>query len=140
MSEEKFQHEADRWMLQAGADLEAATISARGGSHEWACFQAQQAAEKALKALWYSGRHDPWGHSLVRLVNEHPAATIRNLLVSALLEHASTLDQYYLPTRYPNGLPDLTPHEVYTGRQAEVAITTARGIIEKVTEIRTRQG
>ncbi len=22
------------------------------------------------------------------------------------------LDQYYIPTRYPNGLPDLTPGEV----------------------------
>jgi HEPN domain-containing protein len=41
------------WFEQAKADLRAAELSASGGAHEWACFQAQQAGEKALKALLY---------------------------------------------------------------------------------------
>ncbi|WP_211230153.1 HEPN domain-containing protein [Desulfovirgula thermocuniculi] len=36
-------------------DLEQAEDSRRAGRHEWACFAAQQAAEKAVKALHLSG-------------------------------------------------------------------------------------
>lgn len=39
---------------QAEADLRAADHSMAGGSYEWACFQAQQAGEKALKAYLYA--------------------------------------------------------------------------------------
>jgi len=45
--------EAERWLAQALRDLEASKNSARSGFHEWACFQAQQAAEKAVKALFH---------------------------------------------------------------------------------------
>src|SRR5713226_310359 len=59
------------WFEQAEADLRAAELSASGGANEWACFQAQQAGEKALKALLY-GRGIPLilTHSLRRLVRE----------------------------------------------------------------------
>jgi HEPN domain-containing protein len=43
---------ADRsrdWLMQAGRDLEQARDSRASGRHEWACFAAQQAAEKAVK-------------------------------------------------------------------------------------------
>ncbi|GGM97869.1 hypothetical protein GCM10007092_09440 [Thermus composti] len=39
------------WLLQAEKDLEMAEIAKGAGRHEWACFAAQQAAEKAVKAL-----------------------------------------------------------------------------------------
>jgi len=39
------------WLRQAHRDLEQAEDSRRTGHHEWACFAAQQAAEKAVKAL-----------------------------------------------------------------------------------------
>lgn len=42
---------ASDWFRQAERDLEQAVASARDGLHEWACFAAQQAAEKAVKAL-----------------------------------------------------------------------------------------
>lgn len=133
MSAEKRKHEAERWLSQARSDIAAAELSAAGASFEWACFQAQQAAEKALKAYWLSGGHDPWGHSLLRLVREHPEAPSSNVF-DGLEEHASALDQYYIPTRYPNGLPDLTPHEVYSERQAAAAIASARRIIHRMEE------
>lgn len=38
------------WLDQAGWDLELARHAASGAFHEWACFAAQQVAEKALKA------------------------------------------------------------------------------------------
>jgi HEPN domain-containing protein len=40
--------EWERWLAQARWDLKAARDSAAAGNFEWACFQAQQAAEKAL--------------------------------------------------------------------------------------------
>ena len=39
------------WLNQAQRDLEQAEDSRRAGRHEWACFAAQQSAEKAVKAL-----------------------------------------------------------------------------------------
>ncbi len=42
---------APDWMKQAIRDLEHAEESRRTGRHEWACFAAEQAAEKAVKAL-----------------------------------------------------------------------------------------
>jgi HEPN domain-containing protein len=39
------------WLAQAERDLEQAEASQREGRHEWACFAAQQAAEKAVRAL-----------------------------------------------------------------------------------------
>ncbi|HUX99148.1 MAG TPA: HEPN domain-containing protein [Candidatus Deferrimicrobium sp.] len=42
-----------RWFSQAKFDLEAAKVSLNAGNYEWACFQAQQAGEKALKSYLY---------------------------------------------------------------------------------------
>ncbi|HDL85732.1 MAG TPA: HEPN domain-containing protein, partial [Candidatus Acetothermia bacterium] len=39
------------WLTQAHRDVEQAQDSRAAGRHEWACFAAQQAAEKAVKAL-----------------------------------------------------------------------------------------
>ena len=53
---------ADRsgdWMRQAEGDLEHAGLSACEGDYEWACFAAQQAAEKAIKAVYYFHHGDP---------------------------------------------------------------------------------
>jgi HEPN domain-containing protein len=46
-----------------------------------------------------------------------------------LREVAQQLDQYYIPTRYPNGLPGGVPAEVFTKRQADEAATGARDIL-----------
>ncbi|MBC7227678.1 MAG: HEPN domain-containing protein [Thermoflexales bacterium] len=40
------------------------------------------------------------------------------------------LDQDYIPPRYPNGLPDGIPQEVYTADQAQDALAGARKILE----------
>lgn len=39
------------WLTQAVHDLDQARSSMAEGRHEWACFAAQQCAEKAVKAL-----------------------------------------------------------------------------------------
>ena len=63
--------EWERWLAQARWDLKAARDSAAAGNFEWACFQAQQAAEKALKSFLYRAGAEPFAlHSLRRLVAE----------------------------------------------------------------------
>ncbi|ESO89577.1 hypothetical protein LOTGIDRAFT_164873 [Lottia gigantea] len=48
--------EARRWYKQARFDIEAAEESHNQGSnnYNWICYMCQQAAEKALKAVWYT--------------------------------------------------------------------------------------
>ncbi len=52
MSQSRNQYEAERWLLTAKEDLLATETLASAGIYALACFHAQQAAEKALKALW----------------------------------------------------------------------------------------
>lgn len=128
MSDEKRAHEAGRWLSQAKADLKAAQASRQAGSFEWSCFQCQQSGEKALKAVWMAAGYDPWGHSLIRLVDEYPDPSRRSDL-RGCLEQARLLDKLYIPTRYPNGLPDLTPSEVYAEPDAAAALQAAERIL-----------
>lgn len=60
---------AQDWFRQAEKDLEQAGESQESGRHEWACFAAQQAAEKAVKALHLSYNQESWGHMVARLLS-----------------------------------------------------------------------
>jgi HEPN domain-containing protein len=118
---------AARWLAQARSDLAFAELGLREGFFAQACFVCQQAAEKALKALHYlGGARVVLGDSLVELLDpllaEHHA-------LADLREAAQQLDQYYVPTRYPNGLPGGVPAEVFTKRQAEEAVGLAHRFI-----------
>jgi len=48
------------WLAQAIRDLEHARSSKSEGRHEWACFAAHQAEEKAVKALHLSLGQEAW--------------------------------------------------------------------------------
>ena len=64
MSAEKNIREASRWLATADGDLEAAVILKETGKFAHSCFHAQQAGEKAIKALWFFADANPWGHFL----------------------------------------------------------------------------
>jgi HEPN domain-containing protein len=117
----KPRHEAERWLQTAKEDLDAAKVLKEPGKHAQACFFAQQSGEKALKAMWYVADQDPWGHSIQRLVSEFPDPEAFEKLDDWLVR-AAELDRYYIPTRYPNGLPDLTPGQSYFPQDSERAI------------------
>ncbi len=121
--------EATRWLAQAKWDLKASRDSAAAGNYEWACFQAQQAAEKALKSFLYGAGAEPFAlHSLRRLLAECEAVRAD----FAHVRGAAELDRYYIPTRYPNGLPDDVPHDYYTAEAAHECLTLASSVIEFV--------
>ena len=114
------------WFNQASKDLEQAEDSRRGGRHEWACFAAQQAAEKAVKALHLSLGQEAWGHLIARLMEELPEGT---KVTPDLIEKARVLDSFYIPTRYPNSHPEGAPFENFGALQSEAAIQHASEIL-----------
>ena len=124
--------EAERWLGQARADLAAGKDSRMAGHHEWACFQAQQSAEKALKAaLYLRGVRAILSHSLVEVLRE-----VRRLDPGfpPLDEGCRFLDAVYIPTRDPNGLPGAqTPAEFYTRAEADRCISFAESILREAT-------
>jgi HEPN domain-containing protein len=120
---------AQDWFQQAERDLEHAESSRTSGHHEWACFAAQQAAEKAVKALHLSLRQEAWGHVVANLLRRLPETVDTP---DELIERASVLDNFYIPSRYPNSHPEGAPFEHFGSIQSENALTYARSIIEFV--------
>jgi HEPN domain-containing protein len=115
------------WLAQAVRDLEQAHSSRTEGRHEWACFAAQQAAEKAVKALHLALGQEAWGHVVARLLNELPIRPSEDLI-----EKAKVVDNFYIPTRYANGHPEGAPFQHYGKIQSEEAIRYAGEILEFV--------
>ena len=70
MSTEKNIREAKRWLTTAEDDNDSAVILKENGKFAHSCFHAQQAGEKALKAIWYFADADPWGHSIKKLIED----------------------------------------------------------------------
>ncbi len=117
------------WFRQAKRDLDHARESAVNGKHEWACFAAQQAAEKAVKALHLSLGQEALGHMVSKLIQELPKEIE---LPDELLDKARTLDNSYITARYPNGHPEGSPFEYFGRKQSEEAIAYASEIVEFV--------
>ncbi len=121
--------EARRWFLQAKHDLDDAYFSLEGERFNLACFLSQQAAEKALKAYLIANKQEPWGHSVAELCE---AASINDADFKNIKKRAATLDTYYIPTRYPNGLPGGIPSEAYQKEDAEKALSICNEVIDLV--------
>lgn len=107
--------------------MEKARMDLKWNYHEWACFTAQQAAEKAVKSLFQYIHADAWGHSVSGLMKELPdnIKPGENLIEGAIL-----LDRFYIPTRYPNGFDRGMPKDYFTKKDAENACEAAKEIIE----------
>ena len=134
MSTDKALYEARRWLETAREDLDAARTLMESGKFSHSCFFSQQAGEKAVKVLRFFLGEDPWGHSIQKLIAElaDPGAHER---LQPLLEAGAQLDRFYIPTRYPNGLPDLTPGQVYFKQDAELCLESLRRLLSAVEDL-----
>ena len=115
------------WLRQAQRDLEQAEDSRRAGRHEWACFAAHQAAEKAVRALHHRRCQDVWGHVVAELLRNLPEDIA---VPDGLLEKARVLDNFYVPARYPNGHDQGAPFEHYGPLQSEQGVRYAGEIVQ----------
>jgi len=130
--------ESDRWLEQARRDLGDAEYAEAGARWNLACFLAQQAAEKALKAYLYArGAEAVWGHSVAELCHD---AAAQDPAFAELGTEAAALDQYYIPTRYPNGLPGGIPADAYVEADAARAVALSARVLDRVAERRQQPG
>lgn len=121
------------WMAQARSDLDHARHDAEAEFYEWACFSAQQAAEKAVKAVVQHLGGEAWGHSVADLLRE---LADRHDVFDDLLDGALELDKSHpdsgrdeVPTRYPDAHPSGSPRERYTHSEAQRHIDHAERIL-----------
>lgn len=125
--------EGRRWLAQAKEDLRWTRHLAEEGAYYLACFLAQQVAEKAIKAFLYAqGLEVVLGHSVERLCT---AAAQYEPEFGERVRSWSILDGYYVPTRYPNGLPDGIPADVFTEKAANDAAHLAGEVVDFVYQL-----
>lgn len=114
------------WYDQAARDLENARWETQGGYHEWACFVAQQAAEKAAKAVYQKLGGEAWGHSVAGLLD---GLRDRVSVGDEVGECGRVLDRFYIPARYPNSWERGTPGQYHSPEDAERAIACAETVL-----------
>ena len=118
---------SEDWISQARRDLENAEYEIKGGFYEWSCFMSQQAAEKAVKAVFQKLGGEAFGHSVAGLLEKLPEEMRPS---EVLIDKAKELDKAYIPTRYPNAHPEGPPFRAYTKKEARRLLEYAREILE----------
>ena len=114
------------WLRQSRKDLSHSKKSLEMEDFEWACFSAQQSAEKAVKAVYQSIRAYAHGHSVSTLLQRLPRRARPD---ARMIMEAKLLDRHYIPTRYPNSHPQGAPMDYYTKQDAMEAVRIAERII-----------
>lgn len=120
--------EAIRWMQQSEDDFKFVQwLLGEKAFFDKGCFIAQQAGEKALKACLYAlGERRVIGHSLFELANQLDQ---RDSRFAALVDEAKKLDRFYIPTRYPNGLPGGSPFQVFDHQDLKTAVDALQQVM-----------
>lgn len=122
-------------MEQAEGDLIHSQSDMERGFFDWASFSAQQAAEKAVKALFQRIGAEAWGHSVADLLKE---LSSKFPVPEELLNGALELDKAYIPARYPNAHPSGSPRTRYTREEAKRLIAHAEKILHFCTDLLSR--
>jgi HEPN domain-containing protein/predicted nucleotidyltransferase len=110
------------WLRYAEEDLHTAErmLEGRGFALRWACYLAQQAAEKAIKAALVSaGVRFPFIHDLAKLRDLVPAGTE----IAQLEGDLKSLSRWAEAGRYP-------PEQETTAEDAREAVALARAIVD----------
>lgn len=124
--------EARRWLTQARDEFEDADELRKRQRFYLALFHFQQAAEKALKAYLYSELKS------TEVFRTHSVEELSRMAAEldpgfGVIIPAKKLDRYYIPTRYPNGLPGGVPSRHYDDpEEAHEAMELARLVVERV--------
>jgi HEPN domain-containing protein len=124
--------ESLRWLTQAKDEFQDADDLRKNGRFYLALFHFQQASEKALKAYLYLKAESIdvfYTHSIDELIRM--ACELDKDFGDVV--SAKKLDQYYIPTRYPNGLPGGIPSRFFDDpKEAEDAMKLAKSVVDLV--------
>jgi len=119
------------WLLRAKGNLNLAEKGGRlkGVLLEDLCFNAQQAAEKALKAVCLSqGLDIPKTHSLVHLMDILESTSIE---IPKNVRDADILTQYAVQSRYPSPMEEITKGEYRDALKLAANVVFWAGMIIK---------
>lgn len=113
---------AAEWLRFAQDDLRSAEVLLKEKIFNEVCFHSQQCAEKAMKALIVAkGDVVPKTHRLVDLfelvIKYHKLQNIRTACL--------VLDQYYIPTRYPDAVIGSSPTGIPIEKEARESLDLA---------------
>jgi HEPN domain-containing protein len=124
----ELKQEALRWFIQSENDLEFVRwLNKEKKFSDKGCFVAQQSAEKAMKACLYTqGERLVIGHSLFDFC-EKIKTNISGF--SEIINECRRLDRYYIPTRYPNGLPGGIPFQYFTEEDIRNALNDTEKVV-----------
>ncbi len=114
---------ADLWLKKAAEDLIVARLVWDEGHYSHTCFLSQQSIEKNLKGylLVVNGRY-PRTHRLVDLLSQ---CAKHDSDLSEFLSGCIVMDQYYIPTRYPDAIPGGKADGMPSKKEAKEAIAIA---------------
>ncbi|HYV38273.1 MAG TPA: HEPN domain-containing protein [Gemmataceae bacterium] len=94
------------WLNRAKSNLVRAEAMTSGAYLEDLCFDAQQAAEKAIKAVFvHRGEPFPYIHDIEELLDR---LSINGVKVPKYVRQADKLSQYAVATRYPGAAGPIT--------------------------------
>lgn len=114
------------WLTEAQAELRATVDLLADGHWSWCCFTAQQAAEKALKAVCEHLRTPHFGHNLnvLRQVIEDQIP-----VPGPVHTACARLNRFYIATRYPDAFDQGAPAEQFFEPDARQALQDAEEVI-----------
>lgn len=129
------QAEYDRWLRTASSNRGAAGREADAGAHHIACMLAEQSARCALKGLLHGigAARDAYGHGLVGL-SDRVVVRLETRLEPSLRAALQRLTQLYLPSRYPDALPEGAPTDSYGPEHSTQSLADADATMTFVEE------
>jgi HEPN domain-containing protein len=128
---------AQHWLATAEQDY-AVALRLADEMPNVACFHAQQAAEKALKAALVARCGDSArDHSIVALLSECESSGIAT--PEGIIDDARRLDKFYVSSRYPDALGGLDPTKMFGRSEAIEAADRCRRFVDFARSIVARE-
>ena len=123
-----------RWIELAVEDEKMAELAYKARLYNQACFHSQQAGEKCLKALLlHTEGKFPKTHSLIELLM---LVSLKDESLLELKDDCLYLDQFYVPTRYPDAplgnLPEGQPNKEDAKKATEILTKIMKLITRKL--------
>ncbi len=123
----------NEWLKEAENDFDAGKTLFDAKIYNSAVFHFQQSVEKILKAVLYFYDEQPWGHSILKLIQHLEG--IGKEQFSEIKSKGREFDVHYTSTRYPDTLPEISPSELYDKRISQKLMNKAEYILNFVKEI-----
>lgn len=115
------------WFAFAEDDLNFAKVGLREEFYSQVCFLSQQSIEKVLKGFLVSQRKTyPKTHKLIDLYGR-----CNVIWLEPFKNKIKMVDEFYVPTRYPNG----TPGDLSTRRANETDAREALAAAEEIFQL-----